>query len=67
MVEVIKLYIKWHQQQLPFASFLQAHKRRVGIKGEKMPYNSFTINYPVRAHVISAANTSQIIKYGILR
>ena len=33
-VEVIKLFIIWHQQQLPFALFLQAHNRRVGIMGE---------------------------------
>ena len=33
-VEVIKLFIIWHQQQLPFALFLQARNRSVGITGE---------------------------------
>ena len=33
-VEVIKLFIIWHQQQLPFALFLQARNRPVGITGE---------------------------------
>ena len=33
-VEVIKLFIIWHQQQLPFALFLQARNRPVGVTGE---------------------------------
>ena len=33
-VEVIKLSIIWHQQQLPFALFVQACNRPVGITGE---------------------------------
>ena len=36
-VEVIKLFIIWHQQQLPFALFLQARNRPVGIMGEGCP------------------------------
>ena len=33
-VEVIKLFIIWHQQQLLFALFLQARNRPLGITGE---------------------------------
>ena len=33
-VEVIKLFRIWHQQQFPFALFLQALNRPVGITGE---------------------------------
>ena len=33
-VEVIKLFSIWHQQQFPFALFLQACNQPVGITGE---------------------------------
>ena len=33
-VEVIKLFITWHQQQFPFALFLQACNRPMGNAGE---------------------------------
>ena len=33
-VLLIKLFIIWHQQQLPFALFLQARNRPVGITEE---------------------------------
>ena len=40
MVEVIKLFIIWKQQQLPFALFLQARKSALGHYRRIMPYNS---------------------------
>ena len=33
-ISVIKLFIIWHQQQLPSAVFLEARNRPVGITGE---------------------------------
>ena len=32
-ISVIKLFIIWHQQQLPFALFLQARNRPMAITG----------------------------------